>query len=50
MNSHKQFKENLNQIIRKLKIKGLIVDGRYYFNKKQIKRIKEKYNFLGVGW
>ena len=50
MNGHHEFKKNLNKIMKKINRKGLIIDGRYYFSKKQIKRIKKSYNFLGVGW
>ena len=50
MNGHDQFKKNLNKIMIKIKRKGIIVDGRYYFTKEQIKRIKKRYNFLGFGW
>ena len=50
MNGHHEFKKNLNKIMKKINKKGLIVDGRYYFSKEQIKRIKKNYNFLGVGW
>ncbi len=50
MNGHDHFKKNLNQIMKKIKTRGLIVDGRYYFTTKQIIKIKRRYNFLGVGW
>ncbi len=50
MNGHHEFKKNLNKIMKKINRKGLIVDGRYYFSKEQIKRIKKSYSFLGVGW
>ena len=50
MNGHHEFKKNLKKIMKKINRKGLIIDGRYYFSKKQIKRIKKSYNFLGVGW
>ena len=47
MNGHHEFKKNLNKIMKKINRKGLIVDGRYYFSKEQIKRIKKSYSFLG---
>jgi nucleotide sugar dehydrogenase len=50
MNCHTLFKKKLSHIFNSLKQKGLIVDGRYYFTEKEIKKIKRKYNFLGVGW
>ena len=50
MNGHKIFKLNIKKIFSSIKQKGLLVDGRYYFTEKEIIKIKEKLNFLGVGW